>query len=259
MRYLAVQAVWVFVLGAIGCVHWARGQTPRPVASSTDNRSAAKPVVPKPFEGVVEYSLTYKGEFGEQFAHLLPKRLILYFQGDSLLTETRGPLSQYAWKNLHIVGNDTIWSWNDSLRQMQYTLRSSHQRLFPFSDTSVKLMPQGETILGYATRQYRTKLRNRFGKVQLRIWTSTATGISLRRFGQNAPAGLYFYSMKIPGFPLKVIQYMVGLDLLSQATARSLKAQRVPDKLFARPTGYTVESFDAGAEVAPLPEGAGGR
>jgi hypothetical protein len=237
----------------------AYGQATKTGSGASSGKPAIRPAASKPFEGVVEYALTYKGEFGEQFAHLLPKRLVLYFQGDSLLTETRGPLSQYAWKNLHIAGNDTIWSWNDSLRQMQYTLRTSYQRLFPFSDTSVKLMPQGETILGYATRQYRTKVRNRFGKVQLRIWTSTATGISLRRFGQNAPAGLYFYTMKIPGFPLKIIQYMVGLDLLSQATARSLKAQRVPDKVFARPTGYTIEAFDAGAEVAPLPEGAGGR
>jgi hypothetical protein len=213
----------------------------------------------KKFEGVVDYKLTYKGEFGQQFAHLLPTRLRFYFKGDSILTDIDGPLKTYCWKTRHIAGQDTIWTWNDSLQSLQYTLRGNYQRLFPFSDSSVRVMPYTETILNYPCKQYRTKLRNRFGKVELRVWASREVKINFKAFAAAAPKGLYFYTMNMPGFPLKVIQYMTSIDLLSQALCVRLKPQTVPTTRFDLPKNYRIDPFASNDDPPPLPPDAGGK
>jgi len=190
----------------------------------------------KPFEGTVVYSTRFEGEMAKQMADMLrdalPERFVAYYRGDKIRVDM----------------GETVAITDRSAKKM-YVLRPSLQT---YTEQALEDEDKGDSkkpelkktkektkILGYPVEKYEGTVESEQGPVKVEVWVTPQL-----RLPQGSRSFLT-QGLEVPGFPLKVISKVPGVDLHIVFLVTELSQTSPDEKLFQVPAGYVKEEASA--------------
>ncbi len=186
----------------------------------------------KTFEGTVVYSTRFEGEMAKQLADMLrdalPERVVVHYRGN----RTRADMGEMV--AITDLSAKKIYVLRPSLQTYSEQTIEDEQK----DDTKkpeLKKTKEKTKILGYPVDKYEATVESEQGPVKVEIW---ATPQFQAPQGVRSPIAQGF---QVPGFPLKVVSRVPGVDLQIVFFATEI-SQKVPEEeLFRIPAGYVRE------------------
>ncbi len=186
----------------------------------------------KTFEGTVVYSTRFEGEMAKQMADMLrdalPERFIVHYRGDKARID---------------MGEIIIIT--DASAKKAYVLRPSlqtyteqtveDQQKDDAKKPELKKTKEKTKILGYPIDKYETTVESEQGPMKVEIWATPQL---------KAPQGsrsALTQGVEVPGFPLKIVSKMPGMDLQLVFLATEISQKPPEEELFQIPAGYVKE------------------
>jgi len=187
------------------------------------------------FEGWVRYNISYKGEFADQASYLLPTTLRVYCTPGKLRVETQSA-TDTGWSSIVLYGaaTDTVFVLDSAAKVLRYAIPGMDMTTATL-DSNCKQVPGQDVILGYVCNKYNVQTVNAFGKMQ--SYYAACPTLMPDLTGLRTPGGLrsYFFETCVKGLPLKVLQYVQSIDLLTTLEAYEVKRQKLDNTLFVLP------------------------
>lgn len=200
------------------------------------------------FNGQISYNFGIKGEHTARLAAMMPRSIDLYFlDGNVLLRMQGGTLAEKTGDFLTKSG-EAVFYLVVHAEKTVYRVDPEKENIDTTETPPIITLEATETVNGYNCKKYLLKFaatENR--EIYQYMWCTDDINITKPRGG--GPMGIELFREDIPGFPVKIIQYITvkqknSITINQEITLDKVSEFRPDTALFAIPQTYQQKDGD---------------